>query len=247
MIIEDNPDLRFYLADLLTESFSVLVAENGQEGIDKACQNMPDLIVSDVMMPKLDGLQLVKELKNNLDTSHIPIILLTALSSVDSKLSGWGMGADDYITKPFNDELVIARVNNLLENRRRLQQRFKKELSIEPKDYTPSSADEKLLNKLLAIIEKNMDNGDFSVDDLIAELGTMSRAQFYRKITSLVGQSPNDFMITIRLKHGAQLLKTKQYTVSEIAYKVGFNHPRRFSEKFREQFGMLPSEFTSLH
>jgi signal transduction histidine kinase/DNA-binding response OmpR family regulator len=244
LIVEDNDDLRMYLADSLATDFIIYTASNGAEGLKLTGEKMPDLVISDVMMPEMDGMQLVNQLKTDIKTSHIPIILLTAIHSTDNKLTGWNLGADEYLTKPFNEDILKVRVHNLIDNRVRIQQRFKQSLSLEPGEIASSPVDEKLLKRILEITEKHMDNCDFTVDILIEELGTMSRSQFYRKINSIIGQSPNEFILSIRLKRAAQLLKTKQYNVSEVAYMVGFKQPRNFSKCFHQQFGILPGVYS---
>jgi signal transduction histidine kinase/DNA-binding response OmpR family regulator len=242
LLIEDNDDFRFYLKDNLKGRYSIIEACDGKEGIAKAIGNLPDLIVSDIMMPEVDGIELCRQVKSNPNTSHIPIILLTARMSEQKKLKGFETGADDYITKPFSFEMLESRMNNLIEQRERIRNSFQQHFKIEPGEIGITSLDEKLIEKALKLVENNMSNSDFSVEKLSRELG-MSRVHLYKKLTSLTGKTPIEFIRTMRLKRAAQLLGKSQLTVSEIAYEVGFNDPRYFSKYFKTEFGVLPSQY----
>lgn len=212
------------------------------EGLKIAYREIPDLILSDVMMPRLDGVEMSKKIKADIRTSHIPLILLTAKSGEESKLEGLTAGADDYITKPFNLEILLVKIHNLVEARKRNREIFKDQIRIEPSKIAVSSLDEQLIKKALEYTEVNISNPDFSVEELSRELG-MSRVHLYKKLSSLTGKTPIEFIRVIRLKRAAQLLEESQLTVSEIAYEVGFNNPKYFRKYFKDEFGVLPSQY----
>ncbi len=242
LLIDDNEDFRFYLKDNLKEHYRIIEAANGKEGWRQTLSHIPDLIVSDVMMPEVNGIELNRKIKTDPRTSHIPIILLTARTAQDQKIEGYEAGADDYITKPFNYELLESRIKNLIFQRKKLQKIFHKQIEIQPHEITVTSLDEKLIQKALDLVEKNMSNADFSVEELSRELG-MSRVNLYKKLLSITGKSPIEFIRVIRLKRAAQLLGKSQLSVSEIAYHVGFNNPKYFSKYFKEEFNILPSDY----
>jgi signal transduction histidine kinase/ligand-binding sensor domain-containing protein/DNA-binding response OmpR family regulator len=243
LLVEDNDDFRFYLKDNLKVKYSIIEASNGAEGIKSAQANLPDLIVSDIMMPEVDGLELCSNLKTDVKTSHIPIILLTARVAEQQKLAGFDTGADDFISKPFSFEILESRIQNLILQRQRIKKSFQKHFKIEPGEIGITSLDEKLINKALALVENNMGSPEFSVEKLSKELG-MSRVHLYKKLLALTGKTPIEFIRTMRLKRAAQLLGKSQLNVSEIAYEVGFNDPRYFSKYFKTEFGVLPSQYT---
>jgi signal transduction histidine kinase/ligand-binding sensor domain-containing protein/DNA-binding response OmpR family regulator len=242
LIIEDNADVRKYIIDEINRDYKVVEAENGKEGLEIAKKQNFDLIVSDIMMPEMDGLELCEKIKTDLNTSHIPVILLTARTSDDYRLKGLKLGADDYVFKPFNATVLCARIQNLIENRKLLKQRYSKDLTLTPKDVTLTSPDEKFLTKTLDIIEKYISDSNFNVDKLVAEIG-MSRSVYYRKLKNLTGQSANDFIKTIRLKRAAQILQQNKFTISEVSYEVGFNDPQYFSKCFHRHFGKTPTQY----
>ena len=244
LIVEDNRDLRTLLASRLKEHYTILQAGDGVEGLHIALKEIPDIILSDVMMPKMDGIELCKSIKGDIRTSHIPVILLTAKTGEESKLEGLTAGADDYITKPFNQEILQIKIYNLIETRKRNQTVFEEQIRIEPSKITVNSLDEKLIKKAIEYTEENISNPDFSVEELSRELG-MSRVHLYKKLSSLTGKTPIEFIRIIRLKRAAQLLKESQLTVSEIAYEVGFNNPKYFRKYFKDEFGVLPSQYGS--
>jgi len=242
LLIEDNEDFRFYLKDNLKEAYQIFEAKDGKEGWQLAISQVPDLIVSDIMMPALNGLDLCKKIKNDVRVSHIPVILLTARTSDQQKIEGYQSGADAYITKPFNYELLLSRIHNLIHLRKKLHKNLKKHLEINPSEITINSLDEKLIAKALCIVEKNIENADFSVEDLSKEIG-ISRVHLYKKLLAVTGKTPIEFIRIIRLKRAAQLLEKSKMSVSEIAYKVGFNTPRYFTKYFLEEFNVLPSVY----
>ena len=193
-------------------------------------------------MPEMDGNQLSVIVKNDMRTSHIPVILLTARTADEQKIEGLETGADDYITKPFNLEILLLRINKLLEMRKERQESFTKQIEPKPKDITITSLDEKLIARAIDYVEKNIDRSDLSVEELSNELG-MSRVHLYKKLTAITGRAPLEFIRVIRLKRAAQLLRESQLNISEIAYSVGFNNPKYFSRYFKEEFNVLPSEY----
>lgn len=242
LLVEDNQEFRTFMKETLSEHYKVYEAIDGQDGISKVHEAHPDLIISDVMMPKLDGLEMCKKLKGDLRTSHIPLILLTARTADQDKIKGLEIGADDYITKPFKMDLLMLRVQNMMDKQKRTQKRFQKKVDINPSEIEISTIDEKLIKKAITLVEKNISEPKFSVEDLSHELG-MSRVYLYKKLMAITGKSPIEFIRIIRLKRGAQLLEKSQMTISEVAYEVGFNSPRYFSKYFEEEYGVLPSVY----
>jgi signal transduction histidine kinase/ligand-binding sensor domain-containing protein/DNA-binding response OmpR family regulator len=241
LIVEDNDDVRAYLHNSLAENHRISQSENGREGVQKAREQIPDLIISDVMMPEMDGYAFCQELKQDQQTSHIPIIMLTAKASEEGKWRGLEIGADDYLIKPFAIKELQIRIKNLIDQRRSLQERFRREILLQPSHKDVISIDETFLQKLRNIIQKNLVNADFSVATLRSELG-MSRTQLQRKLRALTGQSPVEIIRSIRLKRARQLLDSHAGNVSEVAYEVGFNNLSYFAKCFKEEFGYLPSE-----
>jgi len=241
LVVEDNADLRDYIREYLETDYAVSEAGNGKEGYDKAVELVPDLVISDVMMPEMDGMELCKALKQDVRTSHVPVILLTARAGTDSKIEGLEIGADDYVTKPFDLKELIARARNLIEQRRQLRKKFSAGVVLKPGEVAVSSLDDTLLKKIMDTVEKNMGNENFSVDDLAQE-AFMSRRHLSRKLHALTNLSPAEFIQYIRLQRARELLERDAGAVAEIAYQVGFGSPSHFSACFRERFGILPSE-----
>ena len=244
LVVEDNIDMHTYIRNCLSERYNIRHAKNGRDGLHIAIEKFPDLIISDVMMPEMDGFVLCQNLKTDRRTSHIPIILLTARASRESKIEGLETGADDYLTKPFDVKELEVRVKNLIEQRRRLQKRFRREITVQPKDITVTSIDEQFLQQAIEIAEANIPNNAFDVDQFCEEMA-MSRSTLNRKLRALTGSSTNEFIRLLRLKRASQLLQKNSATIVEIAYQVGFNNPSYFAECFREQFGKSPSQFSS--
>ncbi len=251
LLVEDNNELRSFLKTILTESYNIVEADNGETGIRIACEQLPDIIISDIMMPHKNGIELLNELKNNESTSHIPIILLSAKSSIESKIEGMQYGADDYITKPFSATYLKARIQNIVEQRKRLQHIYcqtlfpsKAEKKSVEKENIPilSTSDQKFMDKLVQIITENMDNCDFSVDNMALAVD-MSRSNFFRKLKSITGQSPIDFLKQMKMKRAVQLIESKGYNISEIAYMTGFNDAHYFSKCFKQAYGISPTEY----
>ena len=244
LLVEDNEDFRFYLKDNLKNQYAILEAANGKTGFRKALTAIPDLIVSDIMMPEMNGIELCKNVKNDVHTSHIPVILLTARTAEEQKIEGFESGANDYITKPFSFEILQSRIKNLLTERESSQKKFQKHFDVKASDIEITSLDEKLIKKAIELVEQNITESDFSVENLSHELG-MSRVHLYKKLLSLTGKSPLDFIKSIRLQQAAQLLEKSQLNVSEVAYKVGFNNPKYFAKCFKEEYKMLPSAYAA--
>jgi signal transduction histidine kinase/DNA-binding response OmpR family regulator/streptogramin lyase len=244
LLVEDNADMRKYLRERLQRSYHIIEAANGAEGLKMGMRRMPDLIISDVLMPKMNGMEMCTALKSDVQTSHIPIILLTAQADSTNKIEGLETGADDYVSKPFDSNELEVRVRNLIKSREMLIERFtrSKKLVLEPKEITITPLDEIFIKKVLESIEANISDPEFRVEDLGKDLG-MSRMPLYKKIKALTGQTAVEFVRTIRLKRAAQLLKQQQLTVSEVTYDVGFNDLQYFRTCFKKQFGVSPSEY----
>lgn len=241
VVIEDNPELRNYLIDYLSDYYKVYSAENGKEGLRICKQIKPLLCVADVMMPEMDGLEFCAALKNDEFISHIPVILLTALSDNEDKVKGYNVGADGYLVKPFDPSLLKTRIVNIINSRVELKAKFSGEAESEISLLTHSPIDEEFMKKVTKLIDKNLKETDLTTAFLCAELG-MSSSKLYRKIKELTDLAPNEFIRTVRLKKSATLLKTKKYNVSEVTNLVGFNDPLYFSRCFKKQFGYPPSK-----
>lgn len=244
LLIEDNDDFRFYLKDNLKSQYRVLEARNGNEGYDSAVKGLPDLIVSDVMMPDMNGLELCKKIKTNKITSHIPIILLTARSSEEQKIEGFETGADDYITKPFSFEILQSRIKNLTTKRENAHKEFRKLIDVKTSEINITSLDQKFIQNAIKLVEDNINNPNFWVEALSQELG-ISRVHLYKKLLSLTGKAPLEFMRTIRIQRAAQLLAKSQLTVAQIAYQVGFNNPKYFAKYFKDEYNETPSKYAA--
>lgn len=241
LIVEDNPELLEALKQDFSKDYNVFGATNGKEGLEKVNEYMPDIIISDVMMPEMNGHQLCQQLKNDLSTCHIPIILLTALDSPDYKREGLEHGADAYLEKPFDLKLLRAQVSNLLKSRQQLRKKFQEPES-ELKEVAPTNADEQFLEKIKSYVIENIDKDELSVESTAIELG-MSRPVLYRKIKSLTDLSPQQLLMTVKLKEAARILKEENKNISETAYMTGFTDPKYFSQTFKKYFGMTPSEY----
>ncbi len=242
LIVEDNSDVRNYIRELLEIEYKILEAANGEEGASIARKEIPDLIISDVMMPKMDGYQFSKEIRSDEKTSHIPIIMLTAKAGLDDKIEGLGIGVDAYLTKPFSARELKVRVKNLIYQRKELRKRFSKSSIIKPSEVTATSIDQEFLGKTIKIIESHFEEEQFSVDNL-AEQMNMSVSQLNRKLNALIDQPPGHLIRSFRLQRAADLLKQNAGTVAEVCYKVGFNDQAYFSRAFKKQFGVSPSDY----
>jgi len=244
LIVEDNFDLRKYMVSQLCGKFKILEAENGEDGYHIAIKDIPDLIISDVIMPKMSGIELCKKVKEGVATSHIPIILLTAKITLEEKIEGVQTGADAYITKPFHFRFLEVTIKNLVETRLKLYQRFSQEVFLMPKEFSDNALDQEFMRRIIDFIEKNISNEELIVDDLASHL-LLSHSQTYRKIKALTGQTVPEFIRSIRLKMAIKLMETGKYSISEIGFQVGFTSPAYFTRCFRVQFGKPPSEYIS--
>lgn len=240
LIIDDNADVRDYVKSLLKEEYTVIEAPDGRAGLKKAMKYVPDAIICDVMMPVMDGLECCRKLKTELQTSHIPVMLLTACSLDEQRIQGFECGADSYISKPFNSKLLLVRLRNLMDNHKRLKQFFgdKTTLSKEP----VSDVDKGFVDRFRELIEENLADSELSVEDLGSKMG-LSRVQLYRKIKALTNYSPNELVRIARLKKAASLLASSEKTISEITYEVGFTSPSYFTKCYKEYFGESPTDF----
>lgn len=246
LIVDDNADVREYIKINLTDKYKIITANDGLEGLNKAIENIPDIILSDIMMPGIDGVELCKRLKTDERTSHIPVILLTARHSDETRVEGYETGADAYITKPFSTKLVMARITNLLEQRMKLRQLFSEVTPAELKKIATNTTDQTFLDKVVSLIDKNIENPEFDLERLSTIL-KMSRSQLYKKIKALTNQTVHDFMISIRMNRAKDLLLTGDYSVAETAYKIGYTHPTNFSRTFTKHFGITPTKFLEKH
>jgi YesN/AraC family two-component response regulator len=242
LLVEDNEDFRFYLKDNLQQRYNVMEALNGKEGWEKARDMQPDLVVSDIMMPVMDGINLSKKIKADPRTSHIPVILLTAMNNEETELEGFRAGINDYISKPFTFEILASRIRNMLKMQEQLHKKFQQQVEISPADVTVTPVDEEFMKRAFESVEKNMNNPDFSVEDLSREL-FMSRVALYKKLLSITGKSPIEFIRIMRLKRAAQLLQKGMRNIADIAYEVGYNNPKIFTKYFKEEFGVIPSKY----
>ncbi len=241
LVVEDNDDIRNFLRLTLEPNYRVFESVDGETGIEKATELIPDIIVSDIMMPGIDGFELAKTLKKQEKTSHVPIILLTAKAGVENRIQGLETGADAYIPKPFSSEELHARIKNLIDGRQKLKEKYSRSLLVKPDVVAEPSMEEKFLMRVKGVVEEHLANESFSVEQLSQEVG-MSRAQLHRKLIALTGVSASRFVRNYRLEHAHELLKNKVGTVSEIAYRVGYSSPAYFTKCFTEDYGISPSQ-----
>ena len=242
LIVEDNPDVRFFIRSHFESVYTIFEAKNGQEGWDLAMKYIPDVIISDILMPEVDGYEFCKRIKKDERTSHIPVLLLTALHSKEHEIEGLSCGADDYITKPFDISILQTKIENMLQVRRSLKEKYTRELILKPSHITISSPDERFLRKAMEVVERNISNADLDIEHFATEVG-VSRMQLYRKFNALTNMTVKEFIRSIRLKRAAQLLLEKKMNVTEIAYAVGFRDLSHFRKCFHREFGMSASEY----
>lgn len=242
LLVEDNRDVREYIKDILNNQYKVEEAVNGQQGLEKAKEIMPDLIVSDVMMPEMDGIEFCRIIKTEFLTSHIPVILLTAKASHDNKIEGLETGADDYLIKPFDSKELLTRIKNLIEQRRRIKEKFSKDIHPRPERVTTNPLDDELLKKAYDTVEKHIDDVEYDTELFAKEL-FVSRMQLHRKIQAITGQAPGEFIRAYRLKRAAEMLSEKRLSVTQVAYEVGYNSASHFSKAFTKYFNCSPSEY----
>lgn len=244
LIVEDNKELALFIANSLSGNYRVMIAENGKVGYEMARKQSPDLIISDVIMPVMNGVEMCRQIKNNIYTSHIPVILLSAKALLEDQLTGFQMGADDYISKPFNLDLLKAKINNAIDSRRKMKALFVSSNDLAPLDVQSDSLDDKFHAKAFEVLETNYSNPEFSVE-LFSDMMFVSRSLLYKKLKALVDLSPNDFITVYRLKKALPLLAAKDISVNEVAYSVGFNDPKYFSRVFKKFYKKTPSEYHS--
>lgn len=242
LLVEDDDDFRYYLKGQLSVNYNVVEAVNGKEGWQKALSHHPQLIVSDISMPEMDGIQFCRKIRSDKRTKHIPIILLTALTGEDDQLAGLRTGANDYITKPFNIDLLHAKLMNLLDLNNTLRNTYSKQIKTLPPEVAAQSADEKLMTAVIQYLEENINNTQLSVEELSRHIG-MSRSSLYNKLLEITGQTPVEFIRTMKLEKAAALLEKSDLNVAEIAYSVGFSTPNYFAKSFKAKYNMLPSEY----
>lgn len=257
LVVEDNEELKAFLRNILSENYTVITASNGEEGLQRAADNLPDLIISDVMMPVMDGLEMVRLIKENNNICHIPIIVLSAKASLDDRIAGLEQGIDDYITKPFSATYLKTRIASLLRQRKALQEIYMNKLmegknsssaaapvadSLTPSQPQITPYDEQFMEKVMEFMEEQMDNAELTIDEFAEKL-MLSRTIFYRKLKSIIGLTPVDFIREIRIKRAAQLIDSGEYNFSQVAYMTGFNDPKYFSKCFKKVIGITPSEY----
>ena len=242
LIVEDNPDMRRFIHYILSDDYNIIEAENGEEGFEVAKKYLPDVVVSDVLMPKVDGFDLCQLLKTNVSTNHIPVILLTAYAMDEQKQVGFESGADAYIAKPFNIKLLRTRVRKLIENRKKIRETFSHFLLNEAQQETLGKVEQQFINDFTHYVEKAIANTELNVDEIAEALG-LSRSNLYRKIKSLTDYSPNELIRTIRVKYAKQLLNSKAKSISEVAYEVGFSSPSYFAKCFKDFYNESPTEY----
>ena len=246
LIVDDNRDMLSFVSSCMKEEYQVYTATDGQTALDVLEREVIDLIISDVMMPGIDGLELCRRVKTDIRLSHIPVILLTARTTDVSRIEGLQLGADDYLTKPFNIEVLRLRVKKFIEWEQNNHRQFRQKMDIEPSEITITPLDEQLISKAIALVEKNIGDSDFSVETLAAEVG-MSRSTLYKKLMAITGQGPAEFIRTIRIKRGRALLESSQMQITEIAYAVGFTTVKSFTMNFKAEYGMTPTEYRNHH
>lgn len=242
LVVEDNRDLNNYICSCLADKYNVIGVTNGEDALAKAVYLLPNLIITDLMMPKMNGIELIQQLKKDMNTSHIPIIMVTAKTGTDDIREGYAAGADEYITKPFDASILKVRVDNLIQNREKLKELYSKNFSLESLGVDVTSVDEKFMQKLYATLQQNIANSDLNLDAFCKELG-LSKSNLYRKIKQITGYSPNEFIRNFRLETAAKMLKETDMTITEVYCAVGYNSLAYFSNCFKALYGMSPTEF----
>lgn len=242
LIVEDNEDLLHFIGQRLEKQYTIYEAKNGVEALEILSEKVVNLVISDIMMAQMDGLELCSRMKQNIEFSHIPVILLTAKTNIQSKIAGLECGADAYIEKPFSIDHLHAQIYNIFDNRKKMREAFVHSPFFHTDNITLTKSDELFLNKLIDIIYKNISNPNFNVDQLAEEL-FMSRSSLLRKIKEVTDTTPIDFMRVIRLKRAAEILREGKYKVNEVCYLVGFSSTSYFAKVFQKQFGVLPKDF----
>ena len=242
LVVDDNPDIRTFISKILGNIYTIYQAENGKKGLEIAKKVIPNIVICDIVMPIMDGIEFSRNLKSQPETSHIPIIILTAKSSQEIELKSLELGVDEYLRKPFDFELLKLKLSNIIKRREHLRKRFNRKITVQPSEIAVTSMDEKFLSQAIEIVEKHMMNTDFNVEMLVKEMG-LSRSTLYLKFKELTGLSSSEFIRSIRLKRAVQFFNKSNYSVKEIMYKTGFSTASYFSKCFKKQFGMVPSEY----
>ena len=240
LIVEDNESIKQMLVGIFETFYQVSTASDGVEALEMIQKDMPSIILSDVVMPRMSGTELCKQIKTDFNTCHIPVVLLTARTAIEHNIEGLKIGADDYITKPFNTNLLISRCNNLVNSRRLLQEKFSKQPQAFAQMLATNPMDKEMLDRAMAIIERHLDNTDFNVNIFAREMG-MARTNLFTKLKAVTGQTPNDFILSIRLKKGAVMLRNNpELNITEISDRIGFSSSRYFSKCFKEIYHVSP-------
>ncbi|TEW67969.1 hybrid sensor histidine kinase/response regulator [Mucilaginibacter phyllosphaerae] len=242
LLVEDNEDFRFYIKDNLKDHFNIIEAENGKKGWQKALAQHPNLVVSDIAMPEMSGIDLCLKIKNDTRTSHIPVILLTAMAGEEQQLKGLGTGASDYMTKPFNFEILLSKIRNILSQQEYMRKTYQKQVEAIPTEMHVESPDELFIKKVLVLIDNNISNPNFSVEELSSDM-CVSRYTLYKKILQMTGKTPNELVRQMRLKRAAQLLETGHLTISQICHKIGFKSQKYFVKTFKAEYNTIPSKY----
>ena len=242
LVVEDNDEVRNYIRAGLEPSFNVRQAANGEEALRILKDKSADIVITDVIMPVMDGIKLCRQIKQDINTSHIPVIMLSAKTDVKEQLEAFHTGADDYIAKPFSMAVLMNKIKNMQKTRMRMLEHYSKSIEIEPEKITFNTADEDLLNQAISIVEKNLDNSEFSIAQFASEMN-MSRSNLHSKLKAITGESALEFIRKIRFKEACRMLKEGKYSISEISWKVGFSTPSYFTTSFKKHFGCLPSEY----
>jgi DNA-binding response OmpR family regulator len=247
LIVEDDRELGEFIKQVLEDHrFAVQIAMDGHKGLELAIKENPDLIISDIMMPKMDGFELCSQLKSTFLTSHIPLIILTSLTAEENRLRGDVCGADAYIFKPFSERVIVAKIKNLLNLRKRLRKYLEMEIMLDSNEIKVTTADEQFMGRVLEIIDQHMEDPDFNVE-ILAKQMAMSRSVLFKKIKSFVGLAPNEFIHIIKLKRAEAMLLKGGKKVAEVAYKLGFSNPKTFRAQFKKYYNQTPSEYVQNH
>jgi YesN/AraC family two-component response regulator len=242
LVVEDNTDLRRFISDNLESEYIVVEAVDGEEGLHKAISHVPALVVTDIMMPGMNGMELCKRLKEDERTSHIPVIMLTAKATKEDRKEGLGLGADDYIIKPFEMEELVIRIRNLLEQRKKLREKYASMIGLDWESMSVTTLDEQFLKKITAYITSHIDDFDLNVNKVTGEMA-MSREHLFRKLKALTGETPIGLIRTIRMKAAASLLEKTKDSITTISLNTGFSNPSHFARTFRKHFGKSPQEY----
>ena len=243
LLVEDNEEIRNYLKNGLQSQFDINTATNGEEALEMLRLNPEtDLVVTDIMMPVMDGIKLCRNIKQNITTSHIPVIILSARTEVEDQLEALQTGADDYIPKPFSLQVLTVKINNIIKTRRRILDKYSKGVEVNPETLTFNMMDEEFLTKAVEVVRENLSNETFSTDDFAREMG-MSRSNLHLKMKAITGESALDFVRRMRFNEACELLKENRWTIAEISYRVGFTSPSYFSTSFKKYVGCLPTDY----